>query len=748
MAKTRNPGRIRLAIRIAISASLLAVFALHVRGTLTLGVVERVESYLYDVRVRMTLESGIDDRITIIDIDEKSLAIEGQWPWPRDKVARLVDTLFDGYGVRMLGFDAYFPEPEASPARELAGAIEALRGDDEDLRRLLSDFASRSDPDQALSEALIARDAVLGFVFKDSLAAGEPETAGVLPGPLLRSDSIRGISVPFVDALGFIGNLPELQENAIAGGFVDTPLIDADGIYRRAPLVQRYRGDLYPSFALAMALQLLGEPSVRFEFATDDPDARTGLELEAVRLGDRRIPVDEHVAVLIPFRGRQGSFPFVSATDVLAGSAPEELLDGRIALLGASAAGLFDLRATPVSERYIGVEAHANLLAGILDGGIRQQPAYTAGLEFAILLLLGVLTAIVLPRFAVLTSLALLIATLGLILTLNLALFSRAGIVVPLASSASYVFLTGLLQISYGYFVESRNKRRLSGLFGQYVPPELVAEMDVGGTEISLAGESKPMSVLFSDVRGFTTISEKLEARELTQLMNEFLTPITRVIHEHRGTIDKYMGDAVMAFWGAPLDDSEHARHAVLTGLAMIETVRGLDQRFREKGWPVLQIGVGVASGPMNVGNMGSEFRMAYTVLGDTVNLGSRLEGLTKQYGVDMIVSQGTVDDVPDVRFRQLDLVRVKGKHEPVAIYEPIGPQAEIDEESEIEIETFEHALTHYRKQNWDEAQALLERLAANRAHPLYQIYSNRIETFRRAPPEAGWDGVFSHREK
>ncbi|MDX1562790.1 MAG: adenylate/guanylate cyclase domain-containing protein, partial [Gammaproteobacteria bacterium] len=562
------------------------------------------------------------------------------------------------------------------------------------------------------------------------------------------ADAIAELEVPFVDAVGYVGNLGALQENALTAGFVDTPLIDSDGIYRRAPLMQRYRGDLYASFALSMAHQLAGSPPISFEFAGAEGDARSGLNLESVRFGEYRVPVDQNVAVLIPFRGRQGSFRYVSATRVLDGSVTREALDGRIALVGASAAGLFDLRSTPVSERYIGVEAHANLLGGILDQRVKQQPSYSAGLEIAVLLFLAWLTAIILPRFAVLTSLTLLVATIAVMSIANYWLFAAAGLVVPLASALFYVLLAGLLQISYGYFVESRNKRRLSGLFGQYVPPELVSEMDEGGADITIAGESRTMSVLFSDVRGFTTISERLDARELTQLMNEFLTPITRVIHEHRGTIDKYMGDAVMAFWGAPLEDAEHARNAVLAGLAMIETVEALGPDFEKKGWPPLQIGVGVASGPMNVGNMGSEFRMAYTVMGDTVNLGSRLEGLTKQYGVGMIVNETTVELVADVRFRQIDLVRVKGKHEPVAIFEPVGVKADIADDDERRLQSFESALCHYREQRWDEAETMFEELNALRPHMLYQIYIERIRAFKENPPGANWDGVFVHHAK
>jgi adenylate cyclase len=595
------------------------------------------------------------------------------------------------------------------------------------------------------AESLIARDVVTGFVFKDSLADNEPESTGVLPAPLIFAHEIAEIDVPFVEAKGFAGNLPALQENAAAGGFFDSPLIDSDGVFRRSPLVQRFKGDLYPGLALAVTRLATGSPAVGLTFAGDNSDEVTGVDLEYLRLGELNIPVSEQVAVFIPYRGRQGSYHYVSAKDVVAGSARRDLLEDKIVLLGASAAGLLDLRSTPVGQRYIGVEAHANLISGLLDGEIRQQPSYSDGLELTLLLLLGLLTALVLPRLAPITAFFFVLALLAATMASNLWMWASLGLVVPLASLLSYTLIAALLQINYGFFVESRNKRHLSRIFGQYIPPALVEELDESGEDVSLEGESRALSVLFSDVRGFTTISEGLSAKDLTRLMNEFLTPITNVIQENRGTIDKYMGDAVMAFWGAPLADADHAEHAVITGLEMIRTVDSLGDYFESQGWPPIAVGVGVASGEMNVGNMGSEFRVAYTVMGDTVNLGSRLEGLTKQYGVSMIVSDGTVRMAPGITYRELDLVRVKGKHEGVAIYEPLGRESDISVKTKYARDKFGHALLAYRRQDWDAAERTLLELKESEEHLLYNVYLDRIRQFRQEPPPGDWDGVFEH---
>jgi adenylate cyclase len=362
------------------------------------------------------------------------------------------------------------------------------------------------------------------------------------------------------------------------------------------------------------------------------------------------------------------------------------------------------------------------------------------------LFIIGALMALLLPRLAPVTALVVVVAIVFITMAGNLLLWSSLGLVVPLASLLVYTLLAAMLQITYRFFVEQRNKRHLSQVFGQYIPPSLVEEIDEAGEEISLEGESREMSVLFSDVRGFTTISEGLDAIELTRMMNEFLTPFTQAIQTHRGTIDKYMGDCVMAFWGAPLTDDEHARHALLSAFDMLGAVRTLDEPFKAKGWPAIHVGVGIASGDMNVGNMGSEFRIAYTVMGDTVNLGSRLEGLTKQYGVDIIVNDRTAQLVPDFTFRELDLVRVKGKNEPVAIFEPLGPGGEISRETARELSLYNEALAAFRQ--WNEAQDSFQSLKERTEHLLYNVYLDRIEQFRSQPPPSDWDGVFAHLSK
>ncbi len=391
---------------------------------------------------------------------------------------------------------------------------------------------------------------------------------------------------------------------------------------------------------------------------------------------------------------------------------------------------------------------HANIISGILDNRIKHKPAWTIGYEFVLLVVIAVSMALLLPLVSPLLAAA---STLGITaLVLAGTFFAwENNLILPLASPLLLIVLMFMLHMTYGFFIESRGKRQLANLFGHYIPPELVDEMSESPEEFSLDGENREMTVLFSDVRGFTTISEGMDPKQLTQLMNALLTPMTRVIHKNRGTIDKYMGDAIMSFWGAPLADSEHARHALYAAMEMMDELKIMQQDFRERGWPEVNIGIGLNTGDMNVGNMGSEFRMAYTVLGDAVNLGSRLEGLTKNYGVNIIVSESTKAAIPEFVFRELDLVRVKGKNEPVAIFEPIGHRNDLDKSVKSELAAYKKALLNFRAQSWDKAE--LDFFNLNRAYPdrlLYQVYLDRIAFYRNNPPGEDWDGVFTHTSK
>lgn len=402
-----------------------------------------------------------------------------------------------------------------------------------------------------------------------------------------------------------------------------------------------------------------------------------------------------------------------------------------------------------MQTNYPGVEIHANLVAGFIDQNIKHSPAWIMGAEIVLVLLIGLIMGILLPVMSPLIATLFTIVVLGAVTGMNVYIWQTTDIVLPLASMLLFIFLLYVANMSYGYFIESRGKRQLAGLFGQYIPPEIVNEMSSAPAHFSLQGESRNMTVFFSDVRDFTSISESLDPSDLQNLMNEMLTPVTRVIHQHRGTIDKYMGDAVMAFWGAPLNDPDHARNAVYAALDIVELLKKLREDFQARGWPPLRLGIGIHTGVMHVGDMGSEFRKAYTVMGDAVNLGSRLEGITKQYGVQIIVSESTKSVVDDIVYRELDEVRVKGKDKPVKIYEPLGKKGDVSKEVLSELKLYEQARKYYRDQEWDLAE--LQFINLQKQSPmtkLYSVYVDRVQYFRNNPPGEAWDGVFTYKTK
>jgi len=741
---------IRTLVRLGISGLVFVVFMLHTSGALESRLLTALENVTYDARILMTMPNTVDRRVVIVDLDERTLAAEG-WPFPRSRMAELVTRLLDAYHVRVIGFDVLFGEPDRTSGIERLDHLAANEmADLPGFRERVDALRQTLDNDRAFAEAIRGRPVVLAYNFSAGVAAGGQARKGALGPPLLDPKDASQYSVDFFKAAAYSANLPVLQEAAPYAGFFDNPDLDADGVFRSVPLMQLYEGAVYPSLALAIARVALGNPAVRLEF--EPPDARASLNLERVRIGDRVAPVNERVSVKVPYRGRFGSFPYVSAVDVLEGRADTAALKDAIVLVGTTAAGLLDLRSTPVGQNYAGVEVHANIVSGLLDQSIKQRAPYYVGIEFTVLLGIGLLMAWLFPKVPPLASAG---VALGLIVAgvaLSLWMWRYANFVMPMGVPILYTLAVFLIQLLYGYFIEARRARDTARTFGQYVPREIVEEMAASNLQISMEGKSQEMTVLFSDVRSFTTISEQFKDKpqELSELMNEFLTPLTTIIQKHRGTIDKYMGDCIMAFWGAPLDDPQHAQHALEAAIELPRAMRALDEDFAKRGWPPLYIGVGVSTGNMRVGNMGSEFRVAYTVMGDPVNLGSRVEGLTKDYGATVICSEFTRSAGPaDWSYRELDQVRVKGKEQPVSIYEPMGPKDALSAELRQDLARHRGALKLYRSQQWDQAEAEFFSLSRGpNKHKVYEMFMERIAYYRKNPPGAKWDGVWTFTTK
>jgi adenylate cyclase len=739
-------------VRIAIGLAIMLLFVGHAARFYHIALITQLDNIIYDARMRLTMPDKVDPRIVILDIDEKSLQQVARWPWPRDIMARLIDKLFDKYKVALVGFDVVFAEPDySSGIRELDKLAKNELSDVPGFQAQYARMRPGLDNDGLFAKAIKGRPVVLGYYLNSEKDA---RRSGAIPAPVLPKGTFTGRSISFTSWIGYGGNLPEFQNNAAAAGHFN-PVVDFDGVVRRVPMIAELDGAYYESLSLAMLRTLIALkdggkfPKVRPGFAPNSMMNKGYSGLEWLQAGPVRIPVDDTASALIPFRGGKYSFPYVSLADVLFDRIKPDALSGRIALVGTTAPGLLDLRSTPVDSVYPGVEIHANLIAGMMDGEVKQKPSYMLGAEVMLLVLAGALLSVMIPTLSALWATAAALAAASLIAAFDVEVWIQANMVLPLASALLMIVALYTMNMAYGYFVESRSKRQFTELFGQYVPPELVDKMAQDPEKYSMEGREEVLTVLFSDVRGFTTISESLSAKDLSAYINDYLTSMSLVIRGNRGTLDKYIGDAIMAFWGAPVEDPDHARNGVLTALQMQQRALTLNQEFRDRGWPEFHIGIGVNSGRMRVGDMGSKLRKAYTVMGDPVNLGSRLEGITKQYGVGILVGEDTRKAAKDIFFREVDRVRVKGKDEAVAIYEPLGPESEIDKSVHDEIRLWNQCLRHYRAQDWDQAEVAL--LNLQRMSPdcqLYRVYVERIGQYRREPPEPGWDGVMKFATK
>ena len=740
--------------RVVVTLIPLLFALMHASGVLPIGVLQRLDDIIYDARLRATMPQTIDERIVIVDIDEKSLAEIGRWPWSRNRLADLVDELFEQQKIALLGLDLVFAEQDdSSGLKRLKLLAQNELRDQAGFTEKLTQIQTSLDYDALFAKSLEKRAVVLGYYLTSDR---EGRVSGVLPAAVMGPDSLRGKPIKFTSWNGFGANIEPLAKAAPIAGFFNS-IPEGDGVVRSLPLLAEYKGQYYESLSLAMFRMLAGSPSVEPGFPQEKFLSRGYQGLESILLTQQgktlAIPVDHRVATLVPFRGNGGvnggSFRYISATDLLAKRIAPELLKGKIVLLGTTAPGLLDLRVTPVGETYPGVEAHANVISGLLDGKVFVKPDYALGFEVVILILSGLLLAIALPLLSALKAVATSVAVVGALVGINFWMYLSYGLVLPLASALVMALTAFALNMSYGYFVESKSKRDLANLFGTYVPPELVDEMVKDAASYNMKATTKEMTVMFCDMRGFTQMSETMEPTQLQALLNTVFSRLTDQIRGNRGTIDKYMGDCVMAFWGAPVDTPDHAGLAVKTAFEMANAIRKLNEEHRSKGLPEIGVGIGLNTGTMCVGDMGSDIRRSYTVIGDSVNLGSRLEGLSKTYGVDIVVSASTRQFVNDFAWQELDKVRVKGKDNAVAIFWPVAPLNCMDSDSTAELKMWAMALKAYRMQDWDQCDVqLLNLQRLNAKKYLYQLYAERVASMRLLPFDPEWDGATNFQTK
>jgi adenylate cyclase len=663
----------------------------------------------------------------IIDLDESSLAAYGQWPWPRYLVADLIRALGE-YEVASVGLDIMFAEPDHASPAEMRAYLKRDRGIDVSFGGLPEELA---DYDGLLALALSENRAVLGAYARFDGEGGQgalPDSVNVIERA---APGAKDYKQYLAAAKGAVLPFPLLRDKAPLGLINVAP--EEDGIVRQMPLVMLAGDKIYPSLALRALMLAMATKNLVVEYGPDG--------LEALRAASVRIPVSARGGFYIPFGGGRGVYKYISAADVLRGKAPKDALRGRIAFVGTSAPGLLDIRATPFDQVYPGVEVHAAVVDAILqENGIRR-PESTPALQLAGILLAGAISTFAFgfarPRMYVPVA-GLFIAAA---VFLSRRFFAEGVFFSPLYVVLTVLFL-GALLLLLRFWQEESQKIFLRNTFSRYVSPEVVKRIAKLEGDL-FTGEERELSILFTDIRGFTSISENLAPNQIVGLLNRYFTPMTALVRDREGTLDKFIGDSLMAFWNAPLDTPEHAALAVDAALSMQERLHGLNRELKADFGVELAIGAGIHTGPAYVGNMGSADLVNYTLIGDSVNLASRLEGLCPQYGAGAVVSGETRASAGAAfAFQYLDTIRVKGKTLPVEVYAPL--RREEAEERREELAAWDKARESYRAGRFDEAAALCGQLAAGfPGRKLYALYAARARELALSPPKE-WAGVWT----
>ncbi len=605
-----------------------------------------LDDSLYDLRLRLLAPRSADPQIVVVDIDETALAAHGRWPWPRRRLAQLLDAAVVQGGARLVGLDLVLAQPDQSSGLAAIDQLAQgpLRGD-AGFQAAWQALRPQLDDDGQLAAVLQRHPVVLGFHLSNEAGAAQ---VGALPPPLLPVDLLGVPGQALLRWVGHGGNLAQLQQAATLGGGHLNAVLDADGTVRRLPLLVQHQQGVQPTLSLAMARVLLGGPGAPASLSFEPADG----PLRALHLrsagGQLRVPVDAQAQALVPFAIAAAAPLRLSAADLLAGRLPPDALRGKVVLVGVSAPGLIDQHRTPVDDAMLGTLVHAELLSGMLQQRVVAAPEFAPALQLAGLAAVAGLLGWALPRLALWRGLLLTGGVVAAVLGLNLLAWWRLGWVLPLASGLLLPPLLLALHTALAYRRATGARRQLAQLFGQYVPPELVDEMSRAPERYTMGSRSAELTVLFADVSGFSAVAQRMPPAALGAMMNLLFSHLTDVVRAHRGTLDKYIGDSVMAFWGAPLDDPDHARHAVDAAQAMLARLPQIHAELAAQGWPALQLNIGINTGSMVVGDMGSRHRRAYTVMGDAVNMAARLQAFCSRYGLGLVLGDATHNALRD----------------------------------------------------------------------------------------------------
>jgi len=695
-------------------------------------VYQRLEPRPYDARTP----------VRILAIDEESLKRIGQWPWSRETLARIVDRLTAAGAAVVL--DVLLSEPDRMSPENL----QRLWQDNAEARAVMAAIVKLPHPDEVLAKALSGGPVVVAFSLNGAAGGREPlqkagfATAGDSPLPFLLPQP---------------GATPSLEifEQAAAGNGAVTVPPDSDGVIRRVPLMLYYHGKIEPGLAAEALRVAQGASTYIIKSSNANREDRSGVQtgLNNVKIGRFIAPVDAHGNLTLYDSGTQAA-RFIPVWKIFDPGFDASRLAGNIVLIGATAEGLRDYKPTPLDPAMAGIEVHAQIIEQIIDGQLLQRPDWAYLPEYATIILLGLVMIALTHRVGALwTALVGALAVAGAIGGSWIAFARYHFLLDPIYPSATAlaIYLSASL---LGYLRTEGERRHVRRAFSQYLAPAIVEQLSRNPKLLKLGGELRELTVMFSDIRDFTKIAEKLDPAALTHLINSILTPLTAAIYAQKGTVDKYIGDCIMAFWNAPVPDGEHRRHSLLAALGMREALTAANRRLAEeaakagRAFSPVGVGIGINSGPCSVGNMGSEQRFAYSALGDTVNLASRLESLTRAYGVEIIVGQDAAQGISDMALLEIDRVRVKGRSTPLTIYTLLG--AAKDAAFERLAEAQGRFLAAYRRQAWAEARSFAADclLAAPALGPLYALFAARMAHYEVEPAAPDWDGVYTASSK
>ena len=685
----------------------------------------RLRDFMFNLRGEIKPKN---DSVVIVDIDEKSLQNLGQWPWPRDILSKILYNLTKAE-VAVIGLDIVFAEEDRTSPHKILKKLEIQK---ENIPNFDLEFA----------QAIANTPTILGYQFEFTDEKFINKNAPSIQTIFIEKNKKMGKNY-LITAQGTILNIPILQDNSYSSGFFNN-IPDDTGIIRSIPLIISYEDEIYPSLSLEALRIGLGVSKIYINY---DENGIANLQV-----GDFIIPTDRHGRLLINFRGKEKTFKYISAFDIYNDSFDKEDITNKIVLIGTSAAALMDLRATPFESVFPGVEIHANAIDNIIAQDFLYKASWIEGLNIIIIFILSIFTFFMIKKMPIwLTPFFILGLIFAVCYSIYYLLFN-VGIVLNILFPLFTIVTNGIISLLIGYFYEIKRKEEIKNKFASKVSKNVMEELIKDLDNNKLQAQNKEVSIFFSDIRGFTNISEKIDKPDLlVKYLNQYMTPMSEIIIKNNGTIDKYIGDSIMAYWNAPFDIDNHADKAVISALEQLEELKKLNIILKNLNQPKIDIGIGITTGIVTVGEIGSIGRSDYTIIGDNVNLGSRIESLCKFYGCNLIISENTKEQlIEKYIFRYLDFIKVKGKDIPIKIWEVISLENNKTKELFKELEKYNQAIILYKNSNFKEAMIIFEELKNSKSplsKEIYEIYINRCNEFI-LNPILDFDYIYEHNSK